>query len=238
MDESFEDIIDKALENADKILEDYESYITDKFNAHALNNSPIFYSQLNRKSKEAKKSCLDVIISCFKKVCLAASIPLFKNIFKAFKDSISSYIGSAFSQYKSVCTSLYSKTKAASESALRESFLKSLAEAKKKARDFMLKREDIVISVGKRSYHLSNYIRIVLEQEVREKFNFSLLKDAKNKGAVGIRISDHNTKTKLCDIYEGKTFYFANNGLSALRHGLPPFHINCKHFIIPIYANN
>ena len=102
----------------------------------------------------------------------------------------------------------------------------------------MLGKEDIVISVGKRSFKLSNYLRIVVEQEVRNKFNLSLFKKAKLSGAIGIRISDHNTKTKLCDQYEGKTYYFANNGLSQLKDGLPPFHVNCQHFIIPIYANN
>ena len=100
----------------------------------------------------------------------------------------------------------------------------------------MAGREDIVISVGKRSFKLSSYMKIVVEQEISSKFNIALFKHAKRNGAIGIRISDHNTKTKLCEQYEGKTYYFANNGLDALKDGLPPFHINCKHFIIPVYA--
>ena len=38
----------------------------------------------------------------------------------------------------------------------------------------MLERKDIVISVGRRSYKLSNYLRIVAEQEVRNKFAFGM----------------------------------------------------------------
>ena len=101
----------------------------------------------------------------------------------------------------------------------------------------MLSKADVVISVGKRSFHLSSYLRLVIEQEVRTKFNFALFSKAIKDGAIGIRISDHNTKTALCDQYEGKTYLFEKDGLSALKDGLPPFHINCKHFIIPIYAH-
>ena len=239
MDEIFEELLKDGLHEVATIVEDYENYLENKFNIYSLNNSDVFYSFLNKKTAEAKNSCISSLISCFKKICSALALPLYKDILGVLSKSAKVYISSAFSQYKSVYTSLFSKAREAlAERDLRESLFKDIAKAQGRVRDYMLGKEDIVISVGKRSFKLSNYLRIVVEQEVRNKFNLSLFKKAKLSGAIGIRISDHNTKTKLCDQYEGKTYYFANNGLSQLKDGLPPFHVNCQHFIIPIYANN
>ena len=238
MDEIFEELLNDGIRNINNIVSEYEAYLAEKFNIYSLNNSDVFYSQLNRKTTEAKSSCIESLISSFKKICVALSIPLFKDVLSVFSKSVKSYISSAFSQYKSVYTSLFSKAKESlSEQALRESLFKDIVAARSNIRDYMLGKEDIVISVGKRSFKLSNYLRIVAEQEVRSKFNLILLKKAKVSGAIGIKISDHNTKTKLCDLYEGKTYYFANNGLAELKNGLPPFHVNCQHFIIPVYAH-
>ena len=238
MDKNIEDILDSCVSDIDNIVSDYESYLANTFNTHSLNNSDTFYPLLNRKTNEAKRDCLETILNCFKNVCLAAGIPIYKELLSTLTKSARTYIFSAFSQYKAVYTSLYSKTRARlSEESLRESFFRNILSSRKSVKEFMLGKEDIVISVGKRSFKLSSYLRIVAEQEVSSKFNLSLLKGAIDGGAVGIRISDHNTKTKLCDQYEGKTYYFKNNGLSKLKDGLPPFHVNCKHFIIPVYDN-
>lgn len=234
-----EDILNEAEKELQRIVEEYEAYLSSKFNTHATGSSSVFYNYLNHKTKEVQEKCYNVLVNCFKELCAAASIPLFRGVFNLFKKSVSSYLKEAFGQYKSVYTSLFSKYREQlSEETLRSSLFKDILKAKGNIKKFMLGREDVVISVGKRSFHLSNYLRIVAEQEIRQKFVYSTLMLAKKEGAIGIRISDHNTKTKLCELYEGKTYLFKNNGLAALKNGLPPFHVNCKHFIIPVYANN
>lgn len=234
-----EDILNEAEKELQKIAEEYEAYLASKFNLHANGNSSVFYNYLNVKTRETQDKCYKVLVNCFKELCAAASIPLFKGILNMFKKSVTSYLKEAFSQYKGVYVSLFSKYREQlSEEALRSSLFKDVLRAKGNVKRFMLGKEDVIISVGKRSFHLSNYLRIVAEQEVRQKFVYSTLMLAKKDKAIGIRISDHNTKTKLCEQYEGKTYLFKNNGLAALKNGLPPFHVNCKHFIIPVYANN
>lgn len=234
-----ENILSSAEHSMQEAVDAYEEAMELYFNKHANGSSSAFYSLLNNKTKQIKDKCYNILVGCFRKLCLAAGVPLVKKIFSSFSSSIRFYLNQAFGQYKSVYTNLFSKYREQlSEQQLRDKLFKDVLKAQGNVRKMMLKKEDIVISVGRRSFHLSNYLRIVAEQEVRTKFVYSTLQQARDSGAIGIRISDHNTKTKLCDLYEGKTYLFKNNGLAKLKHGLPPFHVNCKHFIIPVYANN
>lgn len=231
-------ILDASSRRVQKLAEDYQKYIQEKYNLHLAGTSPVFYSILDNATRKYQRQIISECVDGFLDLCKAAGVSVSLALLKRFRSSITFYVKSAFSQYKNTVSLEFSKFREGiMEASMRESFLKEALKARFNAQQFMLGKDDIIISVGKRSYHLSNYIRMVMEAEASAKFVMQTVMDAKKDGAIGIKISDHGTVCKICEEFEGKTYLFANGGLSKLWRGLPPFHPNCRHFIIPVYAN-
>lgn len=239
MSEINENILDSAVKRVGEITEEYQEYVRDKYNKHLAGTSPVFYSILDNSTRKYQRQVISECADSFLKLCKAAGVVASVALLRSFRSSISFYVKQAFSQYKNTVSLEFSKFREGiSEASMRESFLKEALKARFDAMNFMLGKDDIIISAGRRSYHLSNYVRMLFESEAASKFVMQTVIDAKNDGAIGIKISDHGTVCKICEEFEGKTYLFANNGLSKLLRGLPPFHPNCRHFIIPVYEDN
>lgn len=234
-----DEILDAYSKKVQKLSEEYQRFIESKFNKHVLGTSSVFYPMLNNFTSRFQNQVIQKCIEGFKSLCAAAGVALGASVLKRFTRSVSFYIKHAFSQYKNIINFQFSKVREELlEAKFREGYLKRLLEARVSAANFMLNNKDIIISVGKRSYHLSNYVRIVMESEAASKFVLQTVLNARKDGAIGIKISDHNTVCRICDEFEGKTYLFNNGDFAKLYRGLPPFHPNCRHFIIPVYANN
>jgi hypothetical protein len=52
-------------------------------------------------------------------------------------------------------------------------------------------------------------------------------------GRPDVQVSDHQTKTPLCDQFEGHVYSLIKGGRYPFLKVLPPFHPNCKHVITP-----
>lgn len=214
----------------DEVSSLYNSYLEDE-------NASLFYGKYKKVSSKFESEVNIIMAGAFALICAAGAIDMTKVIFSLFKKSVGVYTKSAVSAYSTAILAISNKNALAiDEASIRASIDAELQASKNSISKFMLKRDDVVISVGKRSYKLGNYMNVVSNQEIRTKFSLNTLTYSKASGAIGIRVSNHNTICSKCALYEGKTFYFDKAPyVSELQNGIPPFHIGCKHFIVPVY---
>lgn len=217
-----EDVMHKLLELSEEDQADYE-----------------FYAFLNQRTREVEKESKKVFSTAAKVIAAYAGVRSIKKSLKMFTKTSDFYLKRSLNSYKTnVNGVLATKRLQFLEEEYREELEKKLAAGHRKIKDLFKETDNIVISVGKRSFKLENYVRLVFDQETRKYGINVVFEEAVAQGAVGIRISDHNTKTPLCDLYEGKSYYFDRYPpISLLDSGLPPFHPGCQHFIIPIYEH-
>lgn len=86
-----------------------------------------------------------------------------------------------------------------------------------------------------RRWKLSTYSRMVARTTSREAVSIATRNRLVEVKRPAVQISDHDTETPLCEIYEGKTFTLDRKveDRYPLLKVLPPFHPNCKHVMHP-----
>jgi Phage minor capsid protein 2 len=86
-----------------------------------------------------------------------------------------------------------------------------------------------------RRWKLSTYSRMVARTTSREAVSIATRNRLVEVGRPAVTISDHDTDTPLCEIYEGKTYTLDRSieDRYPLLRALPPFHPNCKHVMHP-----
>lgn len=83
-----------------------------------------------------------------------------------------------------------------------------------------------------RQWKLDTYARMVARSTQREAMTLGTVDRLLQVGLDLVTISDHNTKTPLCQLYEGKTYSLTGNteGYEKIP-AFPPFHPNCEHVL-------
>lgn len=229
--------IAKALEQISELTSSFEENVSSLYNEYLYSDEQsVFFSKYNKLAKKFEDDSNSILESAFVLILAAGALSSVKRISALFKKSTSTYIKSAISSYSTSILALSNKNSLAmDEASLRASIVKQLKDSKDNISKYMLKKDNVIISVGKRRYHLENYLNVVANQELRSKFSLGVLLEAKEDGAAGIRISNHGTICPICKPFEGKSYFFDKSPLvSDLKLGIPPFHVGCKHFIIPI----
>jgi len=86
-----------------------------------------------------------------------------------------------------------------------------------------------------RRWKLNTYARMVARTTSREAVSVATRNRLVEVGRPTVRISDHDTETALCELFEGKRFTLDRSvdDRYPLLRNLPPFHPNCKHVMVP-----
>lgn len=230
-----EKILISAKLDLDKLVAAYEGYCADKFLIHMTRTDSMFYQLLQRKSVSAEAQAVTLMSRHFRQLCKDAGEVCPHEVLNAFKDAVHSYFNQAFLQHRQVFTSEMMKARDEYQTA---NLASKLFEKASKAQERALRKkgdvENPVISVGRRSYHLNNYVKAVADYEAREKFWFNELSSAKKKGAIGFEIINNKPQCKDCAELAGKKFYFEQK----LTTKLPPLHPGCRCILKAIYADD
>jgi len=108
-------------------------------------------------------------------------------------------------------------------------------------KDKLLEQGEKVLIIDKngneRNYDVKDYAELVARTKLRAIQSESTVAVCNELDTDLVKISSHNTETELCQEYEGKVFSLTGkNPDFEVIDMLPPFHINCKHSIHPIFA--
>lgn len=93
-----------------------------------------------------------------------------------------------------------------------------------------------VIQAGSKTFTPEYYAELVSRTKFHEAQSHAALQTAKNYNTDLVVISNHNTKTAICQPYEAKTFSISGkNQLFPVLDQTPPFHPNCLHLTFPVF---
>jgi Phage minor capsid protein 2 len=83
-----------------------------------------------------------------------------------------------------------------------------------------------------RRWRLETYAAMVARTTTREAVTAGFMADYQARGGDLVTVSDHDTHTPLCKLFEGKTYSLtgATDGYERIPM-LPPFHPNCRHVL-------
>lgn len=89
-----------------------------------------------------------------------------------------------------------------------------------------------------RRWRLETYTAMVIRTNTRQALTAGTVNRMLETGSDLITISDHNTETALCKLYEGKTYSLTGDTPGyEIVPALPPFHPNCEHVAHAAAAN-
>ncbi|MCK5609599.1 hypothetical protein KAR91_47430 [Candidatus Pacearchaeota archaeon] len=94
------------------------------------------------------------------------------------------------------------------------------------------------VQAGSRKYKPSYYAQMVSRVKFHEAQAYSALATAGNYGTDLVIVSSHNTKTVICQEFEGKIF--SKGGKDPrfpVLTQVPPFHVNCLHLLFPTFVS-
>lgn len=95
------------------------------------------------------------------------------------------------------------------------------------------------IQAGKRKFKVNYYAELVARVKFHEAHSYGALTQAKNYETDLVIVSTHNTKTALCQEFEGKIYSIEGKDKRFPRLSFtPPFHPNCLHLILPTFESS
>lgn len=90
-----------------------------------------------------------------------------------------------------------------------------------------------------RNYRNTYYAEMVNRVKWHEAQSASAKQVAVNYNTDLIRVSAHNTTTEICQSYEGKVMSISGKTPGfPLADQVPPYHVNCLHFIVPVFIES
>lgn len=91
-----------------------------------------------------------------------------------------------------------------------------------------------LIEINGRYYKLNKYANLVARTEMRKSQSEAVKNSCNQYKNDLVEVSDHGTTTEICEEYEGNTYSISGSDSDyPLLPADPPFHPNCKHFLIP-----
>lgn len=90
-----------------------------------------------------------------------------------------------------------------------------------------------IIEINGRKYKADYYAELVARTRTREAQTQATINTILSFGEHLVRVSDHNTETKLCQEFEGHVYSLTGEGGYPLLGDYPPFHPNCLHVLTP-----
>lgn len=95
------------------------------------------------------------------------------------------------------------------------------------------------ITVNGRHYTPKYYAEMVGRVKFHETQSFAAIDTAENYGTTLIQVSNHNTKTPLCQGYENKIYSIGGEDKRFPRlDTTPPYHPNCLHLLFPTFESS
>lgn len=95
-----------------------------------------------------------------------------------------------------------------------------------------------VVQAGSRKFSASYYAEMVSRTKFHEAQAHAAIQQAQNYNTDLVVVSNHNTRTEICQPYEARTFSISgkDNRFPVLDQS-PPFHPNCLHLIYPVFES-
>ena len=103
--------------------------------------------------------------------------------------------------------------------------------------DNLLVRREFV-QAGSRKMRASAYAELIARTKFHEAASAASVQQARNHGTSLVQVSTHNTKTVVCQEFEGKIYSISGEDNRFPSLGIaPPYHPNCLHLIIPTFES-
>ena len=91
----------------------------------------------------------------------------------------------------------------------------------------------VLLDRGGRKWAVGRYAEMLARTHILEANNEAIINRAKEVGTDIVEVSNHSTVTPLCQQYEGKIYSLSGNSSNYPKlPSEPPFHPNCKHFLL------
>ena len=98
--------------------------------------------------------------------------------------------------------------------------------------------EKRVIQAGRYKYKPEYYAELVARTKYHESQSYAAMAQAKNYGTDLVVVSNHNTRTAICQPYEAKTYSMTGKDKRfPVLDQAPPFHPNCLHLLYPVFSD-
>lgn len=95
-----------------------------------------------------------------------------------------------------------------------------------------------VIQAGSKTFTPEYYAELVSRTKFHEAQAFAAVQTAKNYNTDLVVVSNHNTRTEICQPYEAKTFSISGKDPRfPVLDMSPPFHPNCLHLLYPVFES-
>lgn len=94
------------------------------------------------------------------------------------------------------------------------------------------------VTAGKRRFKANYYAKLVSRVKFHEAQAYGAIQVATNYGTSLLQVSNHNTKTEVCQKYENKIYSVGGKDPNYdILLEVSPFHPNCLHNMFPVFAD-